>query len=592
MVLPRWTQGRAGLCSPVAAMMVCAALVQLTSSHEDLHHGHGHAGHSHEDLHHGHGHAGHGHEDLHHGHGHAGHSHAGHGHKDLHHGHGHEDLHHGHGHAGHGHEDLHHGHSHAGHSHEDLYHGHSHEDLYHGHSHEDLYHGHSHAGHSHKDLHHGHSHAGHGHEDLHHGHSHAGHGHEDLYHGHSHSHGDVHGHELLHEDFHGPSQADFSHQPEEVHVQHSTEGSPSHRQLPGKERQDLVTLWTHAIGATLLISAAPYFILFLIPVESNTSQHQALLRLLLSFASGGLLGDAFLHLIPHALVPHSHHAEGGHAHSHSQPVSSGHGHSHQGQDHQRMMAVGLWVLAGIIAFLVVEKFVRHVKGGHGHGHSHGGHSHAPKAKSSSGEEDDGPRERKAGKVGAPNKAPPKKRGQESEEQTQSSMKVSGYLNLAADLTHNFTDGLAIGASFLAGAGVGAVTTLTVLLHEVPHEVGDFAILVQSGCSKRKAMKLQLLTALGALAGTACSLLAEGIGEAATAWILPFTAGGFIYVGTVSVIPELLRDSAPLQSLLENPGVRAPLPCTPPPAPALCHSRDGRNPGVRAPRRGGALSRED
>ncbi|XP_044838903.1 zinc transporter SLC39A7 isoform X1 [Mauremys mutica] len=491
MVLPGWTQGRAGLYGPVAAMMVCAALIQITSSHEDLHHGH-----SHEDLHHGHS-----HEDLHHGHSHAGHSHA---------------------------EDLHHGHSHA-------------EDLHHGHSHEDLHHGHSHAGHSHEDLYHGHS-----HKDLHHGHSHAHH---------SHSHGDFHGHGHSHKDFHGPSEADFSHQPKEVHVPHSAEGSPSHQQLPGKERQDLVTLWTHAIGATLLISAAPYFILFLIPVESNTSQHQALLRLLLSFASGGLLGDAFLHLIPHALVPHSHHMEGGHAHSHSPTVSAGHGHSHQGQDHQRMMAVGLWVLAGIVAFLVVEKFVRHVKGGHGHGHSHGGHSHAPKAKSSSGEEDNGPQERKAGKARAPDKAAPKKRGQESEEQTQeSTMKVSGYLNLAADLTHNFTDGLAIGASFLAGAGVGAVTTLTVLLHEVPHEVGDFAILVQSGCSKRKAMKLQLLTALGALAGTACSLLAEGIGEAATAWILPFTAGGFIYVGTVSVIPELLRDAAPLQSLLEVLGL--------------------------------------
>ncbi|XP_043353148.1 zinc transporter SLC39A7 isoform X1 [Dermochelys coriacea] len=461
MVLPRWTQGRAGLYGPVATMMVCAALIQITSSHEDLHHGHSHI-------------------------------------------------------------------------------GHSHEDLYHGHSHEDLHHGHSHAHHSH-------------------------------------SHEDFHGHGHSHEDFHGPSQADFSHQPEEVRVPHSAEVSPSHQQLPGKERQDLVKLWTHAIGATLLISAAPYFILFLIPVDSNTSQHQALLRLLLSFASGGLLGDAFLHLIPHALVPHSHHAEGSHAHSHSSTVLAGHGHSHQGQDHQRMMTVGLCVLAGIVAFLVVEKFVRHMKGGHGHGHSHGKHSHgtyhagplrsdtpwaeprwhshAPKAKSSSGEEDNGPQERKAGKVCTPDKAAPKKRGQESEEQTQeSAMKVSGYLNLAADLTHNFTDGLAIGASFLAGAGVGAITTLTVLLHEVPHEVGDFAILVQSGCSKRKAMKLQLLTALGALAGTACSLLAEGIGEAATAWILPFTAGGFIYVGTVSVIPELLRDAAPLQSLLEVLGL--------------------------------------
>ena len=65
------------------------------------------------------------------------------------------------------------------------------------------------------------------------------------------------------------------------------------------------------------------------------------------------------------------------------------------------------------------------------------------------------------------------------------MEVSGYLNLAADVAHNFTDGLAIGASFLAGPGLGAVTAVTVLLHELPHEVGDFAILVQSGCSKRK-----------------------------------------------------------------------------------------------------------
>lgn len=65
------------------------------------------------------------------------------------------------------------------------------------------------------------------------------------------------------------------------------------------------------------------------------------------------------------------------------------------------------------------------------------------------------------------------------------IKVSGYLNLAADFTHNFTDGLAIGASFLVGPTVGVVTTITILLHEVPHEIGDFAILVQSGCTKRK-----------------------------------------------------------------------------------------------------------
>lgn len=72
------------------------------------------------------------------------------------------------------------------------------------------------------------------------------------------------------------------------------------------------------------------------------------------------------------------------------------------------------------------------------------------------------------------------------------IKVSGYLNLAADFTHNFTDGLAIGASFLVGPAVGVVTTITILLHEVPHEIGDFAILVQSGCTKRKVGRFSVV----------------------------------------------------------------------------------------------------
>ena len=128
--------------------------------------------------------------------------------------------------------------------------------------------------------------------------------------------------------------------------------------------------------------------------------------------------------------------------------------------------------------------------------------------------------------------------------------MSGYLNLAADFTHNFTDGLAIGASYLAGRGVGMVTTLTILFHEVPHEIGDFAILIQSGCTKRRAMLLQLVTAVGAMLGTVCGLLAEELTSTATAWILPFTAGGFIYIATVSVIPELLENSSLWQSFKE------------------------------------------
>jgi zinc transporter 7 len=120
-------------------------------------------------------------------------------------------------------------------------------------------------------------------------------------------------------------------------------------------------LWAEAIGSTLLISVAPFIVLFFIPIDSSP-ERQPLLKVLLSFASGGLLGDAFLHLIPHALMAHSEDEE---PHSHS------HGHSHgEGHSHGHDMTVGLWVLCGIIAFLAVEKFVRIVKGGHGHSHSH------------------------------------------------------------------------------------------------------------------------------------------------------------------------------------------------------------------------------
>ncbi|NXI75853.1 S39A7 protein, partial [Rhipidura dahli] len=131
------------------------------------------------------------------------------------------------------------------------------------------------------------------------------------------------------------------------------------------------------------------------------------------------------------------------------------------------------------------------------------------------------------------------------------MAVSGYLNLAADAAHNLTDGLALGAAFRGGPARGWLTALAVLLHELPHELGDLALLLRAGCSKRKAMLLQLLTALAALAGAACSLLAEGSGSSgAFAGILPFTAGGFIYLGTVSVIPEILRNSGPFPAFLQ------------------------------------------
>jgi len=386
-------------------------------------------------------------------------------------------------------------------------------------------HGHAHAveyEEEEEDHHHGHAHAGHDH----HGHAHAGHGHAHAGHGHS----------------HGPPQREPSAKEREMNRK------KLHANWDEEEEDSSnSSVWFNAIMATLLISAAPFFILFFIPLD-NSQEKQWLLKILLAFASGGLLGDAFLHLIPHAIMAQGGGGEdGGHGHSHEQH----HGHSHGGDGGHdpHDMSVGLGVLGGIVAFLCVEKFVRIMKGGHGHSH---GPAPAPveekkaeppkkkKAKESDEEEEEEETE-KDSKVEKP---------LSEEKEAGGDIKVAGFLNLAADCFHNFTDGLAIGASFLAGDTIGIVTTGTILLHEVPHEIGDYAILIQSGVSPQRAIMLQLLTAVGALTGCIVSLVLGGSVEIASKLILPFTAGGFIYIATVSVIPELLEGATFRQSIME------------------------------------------
>ncbi|CAI5454380.1 unnamed protein product [Caenorhabditis angaria] len=400
-------------------------------------------------------------------------------------------------------------------------------------------HGHSHGGHGHAhDADGGCPHAkaaaaaaaaqaqahGHSHDEAEHGHAHNhGHSHEEAEHGHSHG-GHGHAHDADGGCPHAKAAAKAAAQAQAHGHSHASKQTAEEYQFTGALsflNDPKTRLWAYAISSTLLISAAPCFILFFIPIQANTSESGPLLKVLLAFGSGGLLGDAFLHLIPHATPAGDNH---GHSHSHGHSHGGAGGHSHGPHD----MSVGGWVLGGIIAFLTVEKLVRILRGGegHSHGHSHGGKKEEKKS-------DD------------------KKK---VEKKCEENIKVTAYLNLAADFAHNFTDGLAIGASFIAGTTVGIVTMVTVLVHEVPHEIGDFAILIQSGYSKKKAMLIQLVTALGALSGCVISLLAadaDALADAAaSSWVLPFTAGGFIYIATVSVIPELLENSSLVQTIKE------------------------------------------
>ncbi|MDP3728029.1 MAG: ZIP family metal transporter [bacterium] len=116
------------------------------------------------------------------------------------------------------------------------------------------------------------------------------------------------------------------------------------------------------------------------------------------------------------------------------------------------------------------------------------------------------------------------------------------LNLIGDGIHNFLDGIIIATSYLVSIPVGIATTLAVIFHEIPQEIGDFAILLQGGFSKGKALLFNFLTALTSVLGLIITfLLAKNI-EGATIFLVPFAAGGFIYIACSDLIPELHKNA--------------------------------------------------
>lgn len=116
-----------------------------------------------------------------------------------------------------------------------------------------------------------------------------------------------------------------------------------------------------------------------------------------------------------------------------------------------------------------------------------------------------------------------------------------FLNLIGDAVHNFFDGVIIGASYTASITLGVATTLAVVLHEIPHEIGDYGILVHGGLSRWRALFLNFVCATVAILGTVLALLIGSKLKAFSFYALPFTAGGFIYIAGSDLIPELHKE---------------------------------------------------
>lgn len=274
-----------------------------------------------------------------------------------------------------------------------------------------------------------------------------------------------------------------------------------------------------AFFSTGFISLLPNVLLFLFPNfgvintnEAKKSQMKVMLSFGQSLAVGGLLGDVFLHTLPDCFAGASEH------HDHNDHDNHQHHHHH----HQGGL-VGLIVIAGFATFMSLDICVRLLEEKFG-GCNHHDHKNDKKK----GNDDKGNKSVKL------------------------FLSSSVLLNLLGDSLHNFTDGLAIGATYAASEvqhheslfsllkSRGGLATASVFFHEIPHELGDFATLMNAGFSRNMAIGAQFLTAIAAFLGTSFGLyssqLIEGLGHDV---LLPFTAGGFVYLSCCTIMPEVL-----------------------------------------------------
>ena len=192
-----------------------------------------------------------------------------------------------------------------------------------------------------------------------------------------------------------------------------------------------------------------------------------------SFSTGALFGDVFIHILPDLA-----------------------------EDHERFPQAMLVILLGIVFSFVIEKVVHwrhcHTLPGEDHEHYH----------------------------------------------------PVGIISVIGEGMHNFIDGIVIAAGFLASTPIGIATTLAVVFHEIPHEIGNFAILLHSGFGRKRALLLNLLSASTAVLGTILVLLTNRSFAGLTSFILPFAAGNLLYIAGSDLIPELHKHTRVHQGILQ------------------------------------------
>ncbi len=235
----------------------------------------------------------------------------------------------------------------------------------------------------------------------------------------------------------------------------------------------MTNVWLPSLVSVFLVSLVSFVGLLFLVVKKELLQK--ILLFLVSFATGSLLGGAFLHLLPEA----------------AKELGLG-------------WKFSLITLAGILAFFILEKFIfwRHC-----HVLTSKNHPHPVV-----------------------------------------------FMNLIGDGFHNLLDGVMIAAAFMTNFSLGLATTTAVLIHEVPQEIGDFSVLIYGGLPKKKALFLNFASALAAVLGTLLTLILGSSLVNLVPLVLPFTAGGFIYIAGSDLIPELHKETQVSKSWLQLLGL--------------------------------------
>lgn len=224
------------------------------------------------------------------------------------------------------------------------------------------------------------------------------------------------------------------------------------------------------LGSVLVVSAVS--LVGIILLFFNDKLIQRLLFPLVGFATGALLGDVFIHIIPEV----------------------------GGESGEFLSSASLLIAAGILFSFLMEKVIRWR---HCHCIDCPAHPHAV-----------------------------------------------GPITLLGDAVHNITDGMLIAGAFLVDTKIGIATTLAVILHEIPQEIGDFAILIYSGYTKTRALLLNLLTAFTAVLGAVLVLVLHSSLPDIERYVLPLIAGNFLYIAVADLLPELHKQTKIMHSLVQ------------------------------------------